>query len=69
MSIFTAKHHKAIAKLLGNLDRHDSIVQDLTDKFGEFLAKDNEQFNFKRFQSYATRIREGREWNNLQNKN
>lgn len=60
MSVFTAKHHKAIAELLGNLDRHDSIVQDLTEKFGEFLEKDNERFNFKRFQSYVTRVREGR---------
>ena len=60
MPTFTQKHHRALAELLGNLDRHDSIVQDLVDKFGEFLEKDNEKFSFKRFQSYVTRIREGR---------
>jgi hypothetical protein len=61
MPVFTSKHHRALAELLGNLDRHDSIVQDLTERFGEFLEKDNERFNFKRFQSYVSRVREGRE--------
>ena len=60
MSVFTTKHHKTIAELLGNLNRHDTIVQDLVDRFGEFLEKDNEKFSFKRFQSYVTRIREGK---------
>ena len=60
MPVFAPKHHKAIAEFLGNLDHHDSIVQDLTDKFGEFLDKDNERFEFKRFQSYVARVREGR---------
>ena len=57
---FYCKHHQEVAALLGNSDYKDELVQDLTNKFGEFFQKDNERFDFTRFQSMVTRVREGR---------
>lgn len=59
MPVFYPKHHREVARLLGELDRHDSIVQDLTEEFGKFFQTDNENFNFGKFQSMVTRVREG----------
>jgi len=59
MTLFNYRHYNQIATLLGSLNEPTQLIQQLTNKFGEFFEKDNERFDFKRFQSKVTRVWEG----------
>lgn len=60
MSLYQTRHYKDIAELLGRLWLPDQAVQILTEEFGSHFQNDSDNFDFKQFQSYVTRMREGR---------
>ena len=61
MPKFSTKHYIALAEIIGNLPvLSDQSVQVIVEEFGKAFELDNEKFNFQKFQSYVTRVREGR---------
>ena len=59
MSTFSHKHYQAIGKVLVDARLPDEQLQTLVDKFGYFFSGDNPRFDFKKWQSYVTRLVEG----------
>ena len=61
MSAFYYPHHIRVAKIIGNLPvLSDQCVQVIVEEFGKAFELNNEKFDFQRFQSKVTRVREGR---------
>ena len=61
MPTFHQQHFNYIAEIIGNLPvLSDQCVQVVVEEFGKVFERDNEKFDFQRFQSKVTRVREGR---------
>ena len=57
--VFYARHYREVAKLLATSTEPDNTIQAMTELFGQHFQNDNPQFDWKRWQSYLTRCREG----------
>ena len=57
--VFYRKQYKEIAKLIATFYAPDNIIQELTNSFGRMFSKDSTKFDFTRFQSLVTRLKEG----------
>ena len=61
MPTFHQRHFNYIAEIIGNLPvLSDQSVQVIVEEFGKAFELDNEKFDFQRFQSKVTRVREGK---------
>ena len=61
MTKFYQRHFNYIAEIIGNLPvLSDQCVQVIVEEFGKAFELNNEKFDFQRFQSKVTRVREGR---------
>jgi len=61
MTKFHQRHFNYVAEIIGNLPvLSDQSVQVIVEEFGKAFELNNEKFDFQRFQSKVTRVREGR---------